>query len=393
MGTLNSLIKESPEIRPKASIPDETVPLGGRTPQVSYQYRVSLNYTKVDPSPEFSPLERMDQLYQTSDTGFIPKTPAGFEFTPPMSTDFVLTDSNKFYRSILETTQNSSPSPNEVYLTSGGMNHVYLTHTNSLPGHIVLGSEEHLKWVMENGVDVAVKKVFKKNDPDGLLQAARMRSRDDAFYQLADALSKSTSLDGKPFLRIAKSDLLSGTQEFITGPTVLELRRAEEILRYPNHTPPSYSTVKTKEEALKILEEAGFVRNGAADLDEVSRQISAVEVFYKETHAVARELGVQYFPDITLSNAYRKMPEGAVPKASQKKVDNKVPQPILMETRPERVRNYYQEQDLPPAPAPDPSPRPVVREEKKYGAIGFDFNHGKNVIWSSKEKMFVIIDI
>jgi hypothetical protein len=372
---LNKLLGDTVNIRrarPEVVVEDKTRPIVNPVPVVvSRKFQVSTLFTDIDPTPRLSPPDKLHELYLTSFVGKKASVPQGYQFNAPLSTDLTVTDFIDYLKSLRAEAQSTLDGEHFVYINSGGLNNVYLKHSNPLPASIKPGSQEHIDWAIANGENLSVKKVPKELDEASLRNMADVRSRDDAFYQLADDLTQRTFLDNKKFIRVAKGNVMAGEQEFIQGPTVLDLRKALDVYSLPaNQTLKNVNL--TRDEALQILTDAGFFKNGKIDIHDLDKKLMAVETFYKQTHAVARNLGDNYFSGTVLSNKYRKINDYSPP---------------LKSTASLKANPQFS-----PADQPLQSVK-VVQPEQEWGAIGFDFNHGRNVIWSVKEQMFVIIDI
>jgi hypothetical protein len=349
----------------------------------------------VDPTPQFSPRNKIDALYQTSMVGKRAKVPPGYQMTLPDSVDVTITPPSEFMKVLTTESSAKIDALHSVYINEGGLNKVYLVHSNNIPPGIKPGSEEHIKWALSHGENLKVKKIPIKNDLEGLDEIGKIKSRDDALYQAAEDLSLNAKLDGKRFIRTAKGDILKGEQEFVSGPTALELRMAQEILTAGEGT-VIQGIKMTRAEAEKMIRGAGFTKGSSLDLERLDNSLNALEKFYKDSHATARGIGAQHFPETTLWNKYRESyPSEISP-----------PVPKTKPLKPKALENNgaFQDNDKfgsaptatgaqVAAKAPSKKVNDLEQMLKEWGAIGFDFNHGKNVIWSEKEKMFIMVDI
>ncbi|HAZ12848.1 MAG: hypothetical protein A2X86_21795 [Bdellovibrionales bacterium GWA2_49_15] len=160
--------------------------------------------------------------------------------------------------------------------------------------------------------------------------AAAWAQRDIAVEGLAERLTAKATLNGKPFVRVAKNLGTTGErsigifkQELIEGPTVLKLQDAVDVA-LNQRVIPGMTTSKAQE----ILKNAGMTA------EQAQAQIKAIERFYAETHN-----DVVKFVD---------------------------------QNRLVGLRNHTRDTGL--------------------QRVGLDYNHGVNAIWSSKEKKFVLID-
>jgi len=247
-----------------------------------------------------------------------------------------------------------------VKLGEGGMNHVYLFHKTPLSPGIVEGSEAHKLWAIQNVPDLQVVRFVK-----GTFWGKALAQREFILRQLVEETSASATMKGKKFIRAAKNfstpeDLNLGITkaEFIQGPTADQIQNALDAVKSAS-TP-----AQIKEDALSFLN-----KNGISDIDEMQLQVRGLESYYKRIDAMAMQLHKENkIPH--LGNSVQNLDyHGALEKNG-----------ISAQQVKKSLANF---------PFKDNSGK--IHDDLVEN-VGVDFNHGQNVMWSVKEKMWVIID-
>lgn len=376
---------------------------------------VSLKRSIKDPTENYSPRKRFNELYTSSRHSRAVKNPKGYTFGNTNDEVIIRLKSRSDFEEAIKS--NMGKNPDEIikqginsetpekfytYYNEGGLNKIYLVHKNPLPSSIKPGSKEHIEWAIEHGENLIVKKVPKKIDikemgEEKFKELVDEVYADDVMNQVLDDLAMDAKLNGKPFIRTAKSDFIKGEQEFLKGPTAADLREAQDIIENGGKFQNAKFSI---EEANKILNDAGFVKNGQIEFERLDNTLNALENFYIDGHNVARNFRHQYGGPSILSNKYRSTAqsleeEAALARKADIETNPARGKPRRVDPHIDQAKNKIQnQQPLQNSAKNKPLEHFDIEgyDKKNFGIVGFDFNHGVNVIWNPKEQMFVVID-
>jgi hypothetical protein len=235
-----------------------------------------------------------------------------------------------------------TPRANATLIGEGGSADVYVTH-DDLPADVrariakipdeKTKQEVRKAWAKAHANPRAYK-VLKLKYGEAYT-TARSVSRLEYLYEIAKDMTANAKVDGRPLVRVADTrfntaDLAAGLvdQEFINGPTAYELQRAVNLLRNPPKLAPNAVA-----SAKAVLDAAGL------SVDEAQRMIWCLEQFYRDSHGAA--LNAQREKSFGVSNGGK-------------------------------------------SDSPDKSGLSLE--------VGFDYLHGRNVVWDAKTRMFVLVD-
>lgn len=234
---------------------------------------------------------------------------------------------------------------NTTFVGAGSQSTVYFNH-GPIPLEILAAIEAapdeasaaavRRTWAEDAAVEVIK---IRTGDPwaRGLEAAAYFMRRDLALVGLADQLTEAAMYLGRRFIRPARitstnTQHVQGviTQEAVRGIDVNQLQTAIDRLVFSTSKHPELKM--SAEEARSIIARSGLT------IDEARSRIAALEEFYRQTHQ-----DVIYFQQ---ANGFS--------------------------------------QDL--------MPHNEIRS-RAIAPVGFDYGHGRNVIWSPAERMFIMIDL
>jgi hypothetical protein len=358
-----------PTVRPPPMVPEAKREPGSNPPPVYppgtvvHTARGPIWNTKKYPVevPELTPPPAGDpkDVYFTSNEETYPYMAAGADAKPPGYTyqalDEYVSVSGHAEGTVVEIPELSSDqrmaakvpvgmnvANNATLVGEGGSADVYVTHEAiplDLQARIALMPDEtskqnlRKKWAKSHANPIAVK-ILKLRYGEAYT-TARSVSRLEYLYQFAKDMVDHAKVDGRRLVRVAKTyfnatDLARGMfeQEYVEGPTAYELQRAINLLKNPPKLAPFAVS-----QAQALLNSAGL------SVDEAQRMIHCLEQFYRDAHGAA--LNAQMDRSFAVANGGR---------------------------------------------SSDPSKSGPSLQ------VGFDYLHGRNVVWDVKARQFVMVD-
>ncbi len=173
---------------------------------------------------------------------------------------------------------------------------------------------------------------------EGVKKVNQAITRDFGLNGLASQLTKRANFRGKPLVRVARIESTPAQmarrvfeQEAISGIKVSTLHQEIEVILRSR----SNSATQTNGELERVAKALGVLKsNGFESVEDVVARVSALEQFYRDTHF-----------------------------------------DVLAFQRVNRIK-----------------PLQNKNAGRKRADIGFDYNHGENVIWDPVGRMFVMID-
>jgi len=247
-----------------------------------------------------------------------------------------------------------------VKIGQGGFNHVYLVHPNRLPKGIVAGSSEHIQWAIKNNENLKVIRLMQDNGENSI----KMLEYEYAVMQLVDKLAEGATMNGKPFVRVARdfttqADFQMGVtrREFVQGPTAAQIQDAVDRLSLK----VDGSMDMTEDVAIGILSDAGFISpSGKPDLVEARSMVRAIESFAKDSDTAVNQFKGEQGWNSVYNYSSAKDVTGTLKSQKLDSLSN--------------------------------ADRIIENNGGQYEIVGIDYNRGQNVIWSAKEKMWIFID-
>jgi len=240
------------------------------------------------------------------------------------------------------------PRIHAVKIGEGGLNKAYVVHSNACPSNFINNDALHKEWALKHGENIQVVRILIPRD-----ELASMLKREYSLMQLAEQSAPHAKLDGKPFIRTVKDfstpdELALGItrKEFIEGPSA-------SLIQF------HIDTLKAQPNNAKSLE---FINTlGLKDAHEARLYIRGLESYFKQMDSTAINLSLERKLSLMRNTSDNQDINGTLKKIG--------------------FDEHTMAKDL------DTHATGVPVE-----TVGIDYNHGSNVIWSIKDKMWIIVD-